>query len=473
MEPPPAQSSLPSLGVAVLQLETRPVATAENLAHIEALLDSECARLGIARWDGGQSGSRQRGEGMHLDILLLPEIFNTGYLLTEAAWYFAESLAARPATSPSLRALSRWAARYRCYAGATLLEATKDGHIYNSFVLAAPDGTFVRRPATAASDGVAVSTALVRKHRASSLEGFAFRSAGAAGRGGEPDAHVIEVDAAPLLAKRCESSTSCGAGADAGPAGGTALRLGVAICYENFCLQPMATLQPAHDHPTFKWPRQAAERFAASAAAISQMHAAQLGLAVVACHHTGSWTAALPRLLPFLRADPVPLSGPMLGCSAIYAPGGSPLARLSREQEGMALVQLPLLQSAGASGAAAPGSIRLVGTPLASVLGAAAAASADAGPAAPYAAYPGGYIAEPVSWEVKFGFRLMEALGALSYTVWQRRLRRNVAQLIAANGAWQGPLPPLDPRTRSGWSLALAAAASVALAGLLVWQAKA
>ncbi len=74
---------------------------------------------------------------------------------------------------------------------------------------------------------------------------------------------------------------------------------------------------------------------------------------------------------------------------------------------------------------------------------------------------------------LQFGFRLMEALGALSYTVWQRRLRRNVAQLIAANGAWQGPLPPLDPRTRSRWSLALAAAASVALAGLLVWQAKA
>ncbi len=80
----------------------------------------------------------------------------------------------------------------------------------------------------------------------------------------------------------------------------------------------------------------------------------------------------------------------------------------------MALVQLPLLQSAGASGAAAPGSIRLVGTPLASVLGAAAAASADAGPAAPYAAYPGGYIAEPVSWEVK----VRRARGLLSFSSW-------------------------------------------------------
>lgn len=115
----------------------------------------------------------------------------------------------------------------------------------------------------------------------------------------------------------------------------------------------------------------------------------------------GSWTAALPRLLPFLRADMVPLSGPMLGCSAIYASGGAPLAKLDREQEAMALVQLPLLESAGVSGAAAPGSVRLAHTPLASVLGAAAAASADAGPAAPYAAYPGGYVVEPVSWEVR------------------------------------------------------------------------
>lgn len=67
----------------------------------------------------------------------------------------------------------------------------------------------------------------------------------------------------------------------------------------------------------------------------------------------------------------------------------------------------------------------------------------------------------------------MEALGALSYTVWQRRLRRRVAQLIAANGVWQGPLPTLDARTSSVGSLGLAAAASVALAGLLVWKTKA
>ena len=172
----------------------------------------------------------------------LRQIFNTGYLLTEAAWYFAESLA-DPADSPSLRALTRWAARFRCYAGATLLEATREGHIYNSFVLAAPDGSVVRRPAAAVLDGGGGSVALVRKHRASSLEGFVFRSACAAGRGGEPEAHVIEVDATLLLAKRAERSVSTGASSSAGQPGSVMLRLGVAICYENFCLEPMATLQ--------------------------------------------------------------------------------------------------------------------------------------------------------------------------------------------------------------------------------------
>ncbi|KAL4425775.1 hypothetical protein ABPG75_009791 [Micractinium tetrahymenae] len=497
MQHQPGQPGPPLLGVAVLQLETRPVATEENLAHVEALLDRECARLGIPCRDNGKPGSDDSsgssgsgGESVHMDILLLPEIFNTGYLLTEAAWYFAESLA-DSAASPTLRALSRWAARYCCYAGATLLEATADGHIYNSFVLAAPNGTFVRRPATSAAVSTtrptSSSVALVRKHRASSLEGFVFRSAGGAGRGGEPEAHIIEIDAAPLLAKRSKHCSGSSAGSGAGQLGGAMMRLGVSVCYENFCLEPMRSLQevhlqepldlllspfcamqPAHDHPTFKWPRDAAERFAASAAAVSQMHAAKLGVPVAACHHTGQWAAPLPRLLPFLPTDAVPLSGPMLGCSAIYAPGGSPLARLDREQEGMALVQLPLLQCPRAPAAAQARTGQLAGTLLAGVLGVAAVASADAGPAAPYASYAGGYIVEPASWEVKYGFRLMEALGALSYNLWQGRLRRRVAQRIAAGGVWRGPMPPLDARTGGGWGWALvaAAAAGAALASM-------
>ncbi|PRW58876.1 calcium-binding hemolysin [Chlorella sorokiniana] len=185
------------------------------------------------------------------------------------------------------------------------------------------------------------SLCLVRKHRASSLECYVFRSAGTAGRGGEPWAHVVEIDAGPLLQKRTEtgcapssgarqsgngsggSGSSVAGGSSSGAAGSelgrAKLRLAFSICYENYCLQPMeaireahlqepihllispfCAMQPAHDHPTFKWPREAATRFAAQAAAVSALHAAKLRVPVVACHHTGPWSSPLPRLLPLL-----------------------------------------------------------------------------------------------------------------------------------------------------------------------------
>lgn len=115
----------------------------------------------------------------------------------------------------------------------------------------------------------------------------------------------------------------------------------------------------------------------------------------------GSWSAPLPRLLPFLHADTVPLSGPMLGCSAIYAPGGSLLARLACEQEGIVLVRLPLLQRSGTDASTAATDSQLDVPSLAGVLGAAAAASVDAGPAAPYATFFGGYVVEPASWQIR------------------------------------------------------------------------
>lgn len=189
--------------------------------------------------------------------------------MNERAWYRAESLHGT-AHSPSLAALARWARRYRCYVAATLLEATRDGHIYNSLVLAAPDGSFVTHPAGgggSSSDSSSSSTpgasqsgslCLVRKHRASSLEGFVFRSAGAAGRGGEPWAHVLEVDAAPLLQKRggAAHGVSCGEGSTAAGSGSggavgswpeqakqAKLRLAFSICYENYCAPPMEAIR--------------------------------------------------------------------------------------------------------------------------------------------------------------------------------------------------------------------------------------
>jgi len=208
----------------------------------------------------------------------------------------------------------------------------------------------------------------------------------------------------------------------------------------------------------------------------------------------GPWASPLPRLLPFLPADRTPMSGPMLGCSAIYAPGGATLARAAAKEEGLVLAHLPLLpqqpqrqrqheeqhrqqqrvsQQQGGSPrveqpqheeelstapappppppaspappAPAAGGDRLSGTPLAAVLGAAAAASADAGPGVPYARYSGGFVAEPVSWHMRYGFPLMEALGSLSYHCWRAGLRASVARSVTADGVWRGPLPQLGP----------------------------
>ena len=98
---PPAPPAPPLLGVAAMQLETRAIPTAENLAHIDALLDRECRRLGMVRWDEAQQVSGHRGSGgsgsaaggggnsaggggggsdasgasgVHLDLLVLPEV---------------------------------------------------------------------------------------------------------------------------------------------------------------------------------------------------------------------------------------------------------------------------------------------------------------------------------------------------------------------------------------------------------------
>lgn len=174
--------------------------------------------------------------------------------MNEAAWANAEGLV-DPESSPSLRALATWTARYRCYVVATLLEATPEGHIYNSLLVADPRGGFVTRSSsssmksgysTGSSGGG--SPVLVRKCRAASLEGFVFRSAGAPGRGGEPEAHVAELDAAPLLAKR---GVGGGGGSNGGGGGGggkeevqrQTLRLGFAICYESMLCETMEAIR--------------------------------------------------------------------------------------------------------------------------------------------------------------------------------------------------------------------------------------
>jgi hypothetical protein len=228
------------------------------------------------------------------------------------------------------------------------------------------------------------------------------------------------------------------------------------------------------DHPTFKWPRPAAVRLAAASASVARLHSIKLRAYAVACHHTGPWASPLPRLLPLLPRDPVPLSGPMLGCSAVYSPTGEALAEMQPGREGLALANLPLLrQPHVVQRGAAGGAAELVDGELVAAAGAAAAAAAACGPAAPYARFPGGYVIEPAGWQVRWGFPLMEMLGSFYYHCWLGPLRRQVARTIVAEGVWLGPVPALESGPAGCRGAALAAAVVLATAGVVAWARRA
>lgn len=69
------------LGVAALQLETRPGPTPANIAHVNTLLEDECGRLGVRRYD---LEGEVEVDGVHFDLLVLPEVRDEGQ--THAAW---------------------------------------------------------------------------------------------------------------------------------------------------------------------------------------------------------------------------------------------------------------------------------------------------------------------------------------------------------------------------------------------------
>lgn len=71
------------LGVAALQLETRPGPTAANTAHVNALLEDECRRLGVRRYD---LKGEVEVDGVHLDLLVLPEVRNEGQTHAARRW---------------------------------------------------------------------------------------------------------------------------------------------------------------------------------------------------------------------------------------------------------------------------------------------------------------------------------------------------------------------------------------------------
>ena len=100
--------------VAAAQIDCHPGEVADNLVHAESMIAS-----------AAEQGS---------EIVLLPELMPSGYMVTEEIWNSAETINGR-----SVYWLLSTASRFGVYLGFSFLEA--DGEdFYNSFVLASPAG---------------------------------------------------------------------------------------------------------------------------------------------------------------------------------------------------------------------------------------------------------------------------------------------------------------------------------------------
>jgi N-carbamoylputrescine amidase len=131
-----------------------------------------------------QAAARQGAQ-----IILAPELMPCGYTLTEAIWDYAEPFGGR-----TVAWLTRLAKQLNIFLGTSFLEAC-DEDFYNTFALAAPDGSIAGK---------------ARKNPPASLEAYFYRS------GNDP--HVIE--------------TALG-------------RIGVGICFENLLYGHLLEMQRA------------------------------------------------------------------------------------------------------------------------------------------------------------------------------------------------------------------------------------
>jgi N-carbamoylputrescine amidase len=148
-------------------------------------MDSEVGNISANLEHAGELINTAAREGAK--IVLTPELMPCGYTLTEAIWKYAEPFDGRIVTW-----LTRLSKQFNIFLGTSFLEACEDD-FYNTFALAAPDGSIAGR---------------VRKNPPASLEAFFYRA------GNDP--HVIE--------------TALG-------------RIGVGICFENLLYEHLQEMQ--------------------------------------------------------------------------------------------------------------------------------------------------------------------------------------------------------------------------------------
>lgn len=220
-------------------------------------METKTIRIGVVQIDcqaGDVSGNLVHAGGLveeaahqGAQLVLLPELMPSGYLLTEAIWDCGE-----PFFGPTINWLTGIAKHLNLYAGTSFLEV--DGEdFYNTFALVAPDGTAVGK---------------VRKAPPASLEAYFYRS----GSG----SHVIET-----------------------PLG----RIGVGICYENLLFERLddlhrssvdLVLQPAAAGRLKPMKEGDVEHFDRMVEQIAPFYARTLGVPVAFADRTGKIETDLP-----------------------------------------------------------------------------------------------------------------------------------------------------------------------------------
>ena len=253
------------LRVAAVQAVSRDGEIARNLAHADPLV------------------ARAAGEGA--ELVLLPELYSTGFRMTRDIWRAAE-----PSNGPTAQWLCETAQKHGIWIGTSFLEAA-EGDLYNSFLLTAPSGAPAGR---------------VRKSRPAAPEAYFYKAG--------DDPHVIET-----------------------PLG----RIGVSICYEQMLAEVVRGLHAAridlllmpHSAPRPTAQRGFSERDVERLLEVIRLGppwlAKTLGVPSVMANKAGPWKSPLPFIFP--SEDTA-----FCGLSGIFDAEGTTLTRLG-EMEGIAL----------------------------------------------------------------------------------------------------------------------------------------
>ncbi len=105
-----------SIKIAAIQMSAEPAPVQERLTRAEKLV----------------------AEAVGAQLVVLPEVFNTGYIYNDANYHRAET-----SEGPTIQWMRRVAEQYSVYLAGTLLLLDEED-IYNALLLVAPDGRIWR-----------------------------------------------------------------------------------------------------------------------------------------------------------------------------------------------------------------------------------------------------------------------------------------------------------------------------------------